>query len=71
VATSRAAGGKDLLVYLINTFIYGTLALVIALPLGARALSSYLLDAFNAEEVFSMSPLAVTAQVAVALLSRR
>jgi putative ABC transport system permease protein len=71
----KAIGARTrliLYVYLVNVFIYGFLALVIALPLGvigARALGTFLLDAFNADGSFTISPSAILAQVAIALLS--
>jgi putative ABC transport system permease protein len=70
-----AGTGTVLTLYLINVFIYGFLALVIALPLGAigaRALGTYLLNSFNANGTFTfslVSPSTVLAQVAIALLS--
>jgi len=67
-----ASTGRVLLVYLINVLIYGLLALVIALPLGvigARVLGTFLLEAFNAGGSFAISPSAILAQVAIALLS--
>ncbi len=59
-------------VYLTLVLAYGGLALLVALPLsalGARLLGDFLLNAFNAEGAFSMSPLATVAQVGIALLS--
>jgi putative ABC transport system permease protein len=69
-----AGTGQVLALYLINVFIYGLLALVIAVPLGAigaRALSMFLLNAFNATSVSipAISPPSLLAQVCVALLS--
>lgn len=59
-------------IYLAIVFAYGLLALMIAVPLGAmgaRLLGAYLMDAFNAEGVYEQSPVAIAAQVAIALLS--
>jgi putative ABC transport system permease protein len=70
-----AGTGQVLAIYLINVFIYGFLALVIALPLGAigaRALGTYLLNAFNANGSFAfslISPPSILVQVTIALLS--
>jgi putative ABC transport system permease protein len=63
---------KIFLVYLTIVFAYGVLALLIALPLSAlaaRTLGDYLMAAFNAEGAFELSPLAVQAQVVIALLA--
>jgi putative ABC transport system permease protein len=60
------------LVYLTLVFTYGVLALLIAVPLSAlaaRSLGDYLMAAFNAEGAFELSPLAVQAQVIIALLA--
>ncbi|MCE7983089.1 MAG: ABC transporter permease [Caldilinea sp. CFX5] len=59
-------------VYLTLTLTYGLLALLLALPLsalGARLLGGFLLNSFNAEGEFTMSPLAMGAQVVIALVS--
>ena len=69
-----AGTGQVLALYLINVFIYGLLALMIALPLGAlgaRALGTFLLNAFNATSfsIPAISPPSILAQVCVALLS--
>ncbi len=59
-------------VYLTLIFTYGILALLIALPLSAlaaRALGDYLMSSFNAEGAFELSPLAIQAQVVIALLA--
>ena len=75
IGIMKAVGGSTgriLLVYLASVFIYGVLALFIALPLGAIGtwgLGSFLLDVFNAEGDFAISPSAVAVQVGVALLS--
>jgi len=70
--TMGGATGRILLIYLTNVFIYGVLALIVALPLGivgARGLGTFLLDAFNAESSFAVSPLAILIQATIALLS--
>jgi putative ABC transport system permease protein len=70
-----AGAGQVVAIYLINVFIYGFLALIIALPLGAigaRALGTYLLNSFNANGTLAfslVSPPSVLTQVAIALLS--
>ena len=54
-----AGTGQVLAIYLINVFIYGFLALMIALPLGAlgaRALGTFLLNAFNADFLLPCRP---------------
>jgi putative ABC transport system permease protein len=58
--------------YLTQVAAYGLLALLLALPLsalGARLLGDFLLNSFNAEGVFTMSPLATLVQVLLALFS--
>lgn len=67
-----ARSGLIFSVYLSLTLAYGLLALLLALPLsalGARLLGDFLLNSFNAEGEFTMSPLALGAQVVIALLS--
>ena len=69
-----AGTGQVLTLYLINVFIYGFLALVIALPLGAlgaQGLGTFLLNAFNANTfaMSAISPSSVLAEVVIALLS--
>jgi putative ABC transport system permease protein len=58
-------------VYLVSTFIYGALAFIIALPLGALvafAVTRYFLDLFNIDfNRFQVSGLAVVLQVVAAL----
>ncbi len=60
------------LLYLTIVFAYGVMALVISIPLSAwaaRALGDYLMAAFNAEGAFELSPLAIQAQVVIALVA--
>lgn len=60
------------LVYLTIVFTYGVLALLISIPLSAlaaRTLGDYLMAAFNAEGAFELSPLAIQAQVVIALVA--
>lgn len=68
-----ASTGHVFLVYLTSVFVYGLLALLIAVPLGAiggHVLNSWLLAQFNAPpDPFTVSPPAILAQVAIALLS--
>lgn len=67
-----ARSGVIFRVYLSLTLAYGLLALLLALPLsalGARLLGDFLLNSFNAEGEFTMSALALGAQVVIALLS--
>ena len=68
-----ASTGHVFLVYLTSVFVYGSVALLVAVPLGALGaygLSSWLLGQFNAPPgPFTVSLPAVLAQVAVALLS--
>jgi putative ABC transport system permease protein len=68
-----ASTGQILRLYLTTVFVYGFMALLIAIPLGAIAgwgLNVFLLNTFNAEPgAFAISPLAVGAQVAIALLA--
>jgi putative ABC transport system permease protein len=76
IGIMKAVGAKTgdiLFIYLLNVFMYGFMALLIAVPLGAvggYGLNSFLMGAFNAEGGgFSFSPPAVVAQVAIALLA--
>ena len=68
-----ARTGQILRLYLTIVFVYGLLALLIAVPLGAIGgwgLNLFLLNTFNAEPgPFAISPLAVGAQAAIALLA--
>ena len=68
-----AETGQILLIYLFTVLVYGLLALIIALPLGAIGgwgLNIFLLNAFNAEPGnFTISPPAIVAQVTIALLA--
>jgi putative ABC transport system permease protein len=68
-----ARTGQILRLYLTTVFIYGFLALLIAVPLGAIGawgLNVFLMGSFNADPgSFSISPLAIQAQVAIALLA--
>jgi putative ABC transport system permease protein len=68
-----ASRGQILRLYLITVLAYGGLALVIAVPLGAIGgwgLNLFLLNTFNAEPgPFTVAPLAIGAQVALALLA--
>ena len=60
------------LLYLTIVFAYGVMALVIAIPLStwaAAVLGGYLMAAFNAEGAFELSPLAIQAQVVIALVA--
>jgi putative ABC transport system permease protein len=59
-------------VYLTIVLAYGVMALLISIPLSAwaaRTLGDYLMSAFNAEGAFELSPLAIQAQVVIALLA--
>ena len=75
IGIMKAVGGttaRILLVYLTNVFVYGLLALLIALPLGvigAYSLGTFLLDAFDAKGTFVVSSSAISAQVVIALFS--
>ena len=68
-----ARTGRILRLYLTTVLVYGVLALMFALPLGTIAgygLNLFLLNTFNAEpDPFTISPLAVSAQVAIALFA--
>ena len=60
------------LVYLTIVFAYGAMALALSMPLSAlaaRTLGNYLMAAFNAEGAFELSPLAIQAQVVIALVA--
>lgn len=72
----KAVGGKTrtiIMMYLISALIYGALALIIALPLGAIvafSLTQYMLNLFNIDfNQFRISNQAVTLQVLSALLA--
>ena len=71
----KAIGARSRVIfglYLTIVFVYGVLALLIALPLSAvtaRALGAFLMAAFNAEGEFELSAWAIVAQVAIALLA--
>lgn len=76
IGIMKAVGAKNwqiLLIYLANVLIYGLLALLIALPLGALGaygLNQFLLNTFNVQPgPFTLSPAAVVAQVVIALLA--
>ena len=59
-------------VYLTIVFAYGVMALALSIPLSAlaaRTLGNYLMSAFNAEGAFELSPLAIQAQVVIALVA--
>jgi putative ABC transport system permease protein len=68
-----AGTGQILMTYLINIFVYGFLALLIAIPLavtGGRGLYVFLMDTFNADPgPFKVVPQAILAMVAIALLA--
>ncbi len=68
-----ASTGQILLVYFSNVFIYGLLALLVAIPLGAlgaQQLSNFLLYFLNVDPSnFVFSPAAIMAQVAIALIA--
>jgi putative ABC transport system permease protein len=68
-----AGTGKILSTYLINIFVYGFLALLIAIPLaliGGWGLNLFLMGTFNADPgSFTVVPQAVLAMVAIALLA--
>ena len=68
-----ARTGHILLIYLTTVFAYGFLALLIAVPLGIVGgwqLNVFLMNTFNAEPgPFTVSPQAIVAQVAIALLA--
>jgi putative ABC transport system permease protein len=68
-----AGTGKILSTYLINIFVYGLLALLIAIPLalvGGWGLNLFLMGTFNADPgSFTVVPQAVLAMVAIALLA--
>lgn len=60
------------MLYLTTVFAYGVMALILALPLGAwsaQVLGDYLMSSFNAEGAFELSPLAIQAQIVIALLA--
>ena len=67
-----ARRGQIMWLYFVTVFVYGFLALVIALPLGAAgayALTTYLLDFFNTDlESFSIPTSVLSIQVAIGLL---
>jgi putative ABC transport system permease protein len=67
-----AGRGTIFLVYLTIVFAYGVMALLISIPLSAvaaRTLGDYLMAAFNAEGAFELSPVAIYAQVIIALVA--
>jgi putative ABC transport system permease protein len=68
-----ATTGQILRLYLLTVFVYGFLALLIAVPLGAigaYAMNVFLVSTFNADPgSFTVAPVAVLAQVAIALLA--
>jgi putative ABC transport system permease protein len=68
-----ARTGKILSTYLINIFVYGFLALLIAIPLaliGGWGLYVFLMDTFNADPgSFTVVPQAMLAMVVIALLA--
>ncbi len=60
------------MLYLTTVFAYGVMALMLALPLGAwsaQVLGDYLMSSFNAEGTFELSPLAIQAQIVIALVA--
>ncbi|MCB0058183.1 MAG: ABC transporter permease, partial [Caldilineaceae bacterium] len=60
------------MLYLTTVFAYGVMALMLALPLGAwsaQVLGDYLMSSFNAEGTFELSPLAIQAQIIIALVA--
>jgi putative ABC transport system permease protein len=74
IGVMKAIGGRThtvMKVYLSGVLAYGTLALVISLPLGAFTafkLTAYFLDIFNVSyNEFQFSPLALTIQAAAAI----
>lgn len=76
IGIMKAIGAKNrniFLIYLVNVLLYGVLALLIAVPLGAiggYGLCSFLLGAMNLEPgPFAISPPALLAQVAIAVLA--
>jgi putative ABC transport system permease protein len=76
IGIMKAIGAKTwqiLEIYFLNVLAYGLLALLIAVPLGMVGgwqLNVFLLNAFNAEPgAFSVPPVAIVAQVAIALLT--
>jgi putative ABC transport system permease protein len=68
-----ATTGQILRLYLMTVLIYGLLALFIAVPLGmigAFAMNVFLVNSFNADPGgFTVAPVAIMAQVAIALLA--
>jgi len=71
----KAIGAQNVTIagiYMVSTFVYGALALVIALPLGAIVafgVTRYFLDLFNIDFTqFEFSRLAVSLQIAAALV---
>ncbi len=67
-----ARTGTIFLLYLTIVFAYGVMALMISIPLStwaAETLGDYLMAAFNAEGAFELSPLAIQAQVVIALVA--
>ncbi|MEM7342635.1 MAG: ABC transporter permease [Chloroflexota bacterium] len=76
IGIMKAIGGRTgsiFSIYLITVLIYGLLALLVSLPLGAIGawgITSWLVGSFNADAgAFTISPQAMGAQVVVALLS--
>ena len=76
IGIMKAIGARTrqiLFIYLANVFIYGLLAMLLALPLGALAaygLNLFLLNTFNAAPgPFTISVPAIAAQVAIAILA--
>jgi putative ABC transport system permease protein len=76
IGVMKAIGARTaqiLLVYFSGVLIYGGLALVVAIPLsaiGAQQLSNFLLRFFNMDPgPLTLSPLALEAEVAIALLA--
>lgn len=68
-----ASAWQILLIYLLYVLAFGFMALLIAVPLGALGgwvLNVFLMDTFNADAgTFTISPLAIWVQVAIALLT--
>jgi len=76
IGVMKAVGarmGQILRLYLTTVFVYGFLALLIAVPLGAiggRGLAVFLMNTFNADPgPFTIVPEAIVVQVAIALLT--
>jgi putative ABC transport system permease protein len=67
-----ASSRQVFMLYFAIVLAYGLLALLVVLPLGAlgaQVLGTFLLDTFDAQGTFALSPLAVVAQVIIALIT--